>query len=123
MEYVNRVEKIGSSGYIKNDMEGSEKMKNKSRLTAIILSLIIILSILFSVIYITGNINHECSGNNCNVCHNIEICEQVINQIGLSFFYVIKILPVITIIGLLYCCLNRFLTHITLITLKVQLTC
>ncbi len=104
-------------------MEGSEKMKNKSRLTAIILSFFIALSIMLSVIYITENINHECSGNKCNICHNIEICEQVLSQIGLAFFHVIKILPILVITGLLFCHLNWFLMHITLITLKVQLTC
>lgn len=104
-------------------MEGSEKMKNKSRLTAIILSVFIALSIMVSVIYITENRNHECSGKSCNVCHNIEICEQILSQIGLAFFHVIKILPILVITGLLVCHLNCFLIHITLITLKVQLTC
>lgn len=98
-------------------------MKNRTRLTAIILSTIIILSVLLCLAYVTENINHECSGNDCNVCHNIELCERALSQVGLCIFHVISIVPVITIISMLPCVLNRFLTHITLITLKVQLTC
>lgn len=98
-------------------------MKNKTRLMAVILSVIMALFVLVSVVYIAENRNHECTGKDCDICHNIESCERVLSQLGLSVFYLASIIPVMMILSILPCVLDRFLMHKTLITLKVQLTC
>ncbi|SEW44875.1 hypothetical protein SAMN05421659_12335 [[Clostridium] fimetarium] len=57
----------------------------------IILAILIISLLMFSQIYISNHIHHQCSGENCPICNQIDFAIHILNQIvsGGEFFFVI----------------------------------
>ena len=77
---------------------------------------------LFSAVYIAVEADHDCSGEDCAICHQIGVCENLLKSLGLAgaaaaisaaFTYTVckAILPCTEMIGTL-----------TLVSLKVKLS-
>lgn len=47
----------------------------KKRLLVIIFTLLFVLSLIFTFSFISANINHECIGKECQICEEIDTCE------------------------------------------------
>ncbi len=96
--------------------------KNK-KLLAGLMALTVLIMLLFSVFFITSEARHNCIGENCPICHEVQTCFQVLNTLGTSglstvvavlgaaHFFVICVIPVF----------HRIPSH-TLVSLKVKLT-
>ena len=89
-----------------------------TRLLAAVLAVVM----LFSAVYIAVEANHNCSGEDCAICRQISICENLLKTLGLAgaaaaisaaFTYTVcrAILPCTEMIGTL-----------TLVSLKVKLS-
>ena len=89
-----------------------------TRLLAVVLAVVM----LSSAIYIAVEANHDCSGEDCAICRQISICENLLKTLGLAgaaaaitaaFTYTMcrAILPCTEMIGTL-----------TLVALKVKLS-
>ena len=97
-------------------------MTKKSRLITGLLAAVLAAVMLSSAIYIAVEANHNCSGEDCAICHQIGVCENLLKSLGLAgaaavitaaFTYTMcrAILPCAETIGTL-----------TLVALKVKLS-
>ena len=59
-------------------------MKKQIRLISLILCAALILSVMLSAIFVITHINHDCTGNVCEICHQISLCEQLLKKNGLA---------------------------------------
>ncbi|MDR0922778.1 MAG: hypothetical protein LBN31_00310 [Hungatella sp.] len=95
--------------------------KNKKLLAGFI-TLAVLFMLLFSVFFITAETRHNCIGENCPICLEIQACVQALNTLGTGLasavavfaaahFFVILVIPVF----------HRNPSH-TLVSLKVKLT-
>ncbi|WP_312428405.1 AraC family transcriptional regulator [Lacrimispora sp.] len=95
--------------------------KNKKLLAGFI-TLAILFMLLFSVFYITAEARHQCIGEDCPICLEVQACVQALNTLGTGIapvvsvfaaacFFVICVTPVF----------HRNPSH-TLVSLKVKLT-
>ncbi|MGL6218910.1 MAG: hypothetical protein ACRC36_12800 [Lacrimispora sphenoides] len=95
--------------------------KNKKLLAGFI-TLAILFMLLFSIFYITAEARHQCIGENCPICLEVQACVQALNTLGTglapavavfaaAYFFLICVIPVF----------HRNPSH-TLVSLKVKLT-
>ena len=78
---------------------------------------------LYSVIYISAESSHECTGENCPVCHQISICQSTLKELS-AVVLAAAISAVALIYNLCMCfyaCTN-FVQRYTLVSLKVKLS-
>lgn len=93
----------------------------KTRLIALIVTLMFLNVVLFSSLFIAHNINHECTGEHCSTCCQISLCEQALKHISLAAASVIISAALIyTALSLLSVWSLCPIT--TLVTLKVKLS-
>ena len=96
----------------------TKKFRFMTRLLAAVLAVVM----LSSAIYIAVEADHDCSGEDCAICHQIGVCENLLKSLGLAgaaaaitaaFTYTMckAILPCTEMIGTL-----------TLVSLKVKLS-
>ena len=50
------------------------KRRELKRLSAVLLSVIFVLSLIFSFSFIVSEADHDCSGENCEICQLIDFC-------------------------------------------------
>ena len=97
-------------------------MTKKLRLITGLLAAVLAAVMLSSAVYIAVEANHNCSGEDCAICHQLQVCENLLKSIGLAgaaavitaaFTYTMcrAILPCAETIGTL-----------TLVALKVKLS-
>ena len=97
-------------------------MTKKFRLITGLLAAVLAAVMLSSAVYIAVEANHNCSGEDCAICHQIGVCENLLKSLGLAgaaaaitaaFTYTMcrAILPCAETIGTL-----------TLVALKVKLS-
>ncbi len=96
-------------------------MKYKNGVAALAMAAIICVTILFSYIFIVENVHHNCSGDECSVCMEIEMAIQTISNLKVILFvpFVMALLCVFTQTCTMFKISNC--TKDTLITLKVEL--
>ena len=58
----------------------TKKLCFMTRLLAAVLAVVM----LSSAIYIAVEANHNCSGEDCAICHQLQICENLLKSIGLA---------------------------------------
>lgn len=98
-------------------------MKQSLRTISRMLCVIILLTIVLSVSYITHFTDHECIGNDCEICYHIQICEQTLKKLAagaaaLAGIAASRIVFVLIPVLLLTVCFSN-----TLIRMKVKLSC
>lgn len=96
-------------------------MTKKFRFMVRLLAVVLAVVMLSSAVYIAVEADHDCSGDDCAICRQISICENLLKSLGLAgaaaaitaaFTYTVcrAILPCAEMIGTL-----------TLVALKVKL--
>lgn len=96
-------------------------IKNKKRL-ALIVAAVFCFAMLFSALFIIAESNHDCTGENCKICYQINVCEQTLKNL----VSVVLAIIISCLIKFLYAKLNGFILLRTyshsLVTLKVKLS-
>ena len=59
-------------------------MTKKSRLITGLLAAVLAAVMLSSAVYIAVEANHNCSGEDCAICHQLQVCENLLKSIGLA---------------------------------------
>ena len=59
-------------------------MTKKSRLITGLLAAVLAAVMLSSAVYIAVEANHNCSGEDCTICHQLQVCENLLKSIGLA---------------------------------------
>ena len=54
----------------------------KAKRAAVITAVVLIIAMLFSVLFIAHETEHECTGADCQVCMKIDACENAIKNIS-----------------------------------------
>lgn len=52
------------------------------RITAMLVSAMMLAAILCSAVYIATETGHDCSGEDCPICACLQICDNILNRIG-----------------------------------------
>ncbi|ADL02788.1 hypothetical protein [Lacrimispora saccharolytica] len=96
-------------------------VKNR-KLLARLMTLAVIFMLLFSVLFITAESRHNCIGENCPICLEVQACIQVLNNLGTGLFTVAAVFAATQFFII---CTNPVIhrnpSH-TLVSLKVKLT-
>ena len=58
----------------------TKKLCFMTRLLAAVLAVVM----LFSAVYIAVEADHDCSGEDCAICHQIGVCENLLKSLGLA---------------------------------------
>ena len=58
----------------------TKKFRFMTRLLAVVLAVVM----LSSAIYLAVEANHDCSGEDCAICRQISICENLLKSLGLA---------------------------------------
>ena len=96
-------------------------LKNKNLIAGIVCA-VFVFTLLFSVIFIAVEIHHDCTGENCPICMEIQACVQTLQTLGAALAPII--LSITAIYSLVICAArscHRSALH-TLVSLKVKLT-
>lgn len=98
-------------------------MKNKQqRITAFIIGLIFVVFLLAASVFIAGNSQHDCIGDDCPICTSIELCYNIIHTFSCAVIGRIFVFAAMFIIVYKNNSKSKSLICInTLITLKVEL--
>ena len=96
-------------------------MKKSNKVIAIIITIYLFTTLLFSYLFIVENAHHVCTGEDCPICMEIEVAIHTI--------YSFKALPILPLILAVLCVFTHICmviieydcTKYTLITLKVEL--
>ena len=59
-------------------------MTKKSRFMTGLLAVVLAFVMLSSVAYIAAESDHDCTGVDCAICHQINVCENLLKSIGLA---------------------------------------
>ena len=59
-------------------------MTKKFRLITGLLAAVLAAVMLSSAVYIAVEANHNCSGEDCAICHQLQVCENLLKSIGLA---------------------------------------
>ena len=92
-------------------------MTKKSRLITGLLAAVLAAVMLSSAVYIAVEANHNCSGEDCAICHQLQVCENLLKSIGLAGAAAVRYAPCRVIPS----CAEVVRTF-TLVSLKVKLS-
>ena len=94
-------------------------MTKKFRFMTGLLAVVLAFVMLSSVAYIAAESDHDCTGVNCAICHQINVCENLLKSIGLAgsaaaaiLYILCRIIPSCTEVSRTF----------TLVSLKVKLS-
>lgn len=94
----------------------------KRRITAAIMCIVLLLVIAFSALYIVTEVHHDCSGDSCPICHEIQVCRQVLNTVGTAALVFVTCFSAVFILLTAFYVYSSTAEAVTLISLKVKLS-
>lgn len=57
-------------------------MSKRMRLSAACGAVLLIFALIFSVFFVAAEADHDCSGEHCAVCHQLQICQTLLEQLS-----------------------------------------
>ncbi|HOO61460.1 MAG TPA: hypothetical protein PKV44_03440 [Bacillota bacterium] len=97
-------------------------MPKHKRIISFIIFIAFTLGMLFSVLFIALEADHDCTGEHCPICLQIEICENTINKISFAIVSVSIIITLKQILVKILPIINEQYLLSTPITLKDKMT-
>lgn len=97
-------------------------MTKKCRMTAYVTCFALLFVMFISTAYIIKEADHDCTGENCPICHEIQICQKILNTVGTAIVaatFFVSALVVLNTLPTIHFCETA---AITLISLKVKLS-
>ena len=95
-------------------------MTKKFRFLTGLLAVVLAFVMLSSVAYIAAESDHECTGVDCAICHQINVCENLLKSIGLAGSATVAAILYI-LCRIIPSCIEVARTF-TLVSLKVKLS-
>lgn len=97
-------------------------MSKKCRVVAILIAAAVLFVMLSSACYIAVEADHDCTGEDCPICYQINICENTLKSLGQA----VASVTLAVFIGIFAASLPSFekrqAVHKTLVSLKVKLS-
>lgn len=97
-------------------------MTKKRRIAAMAMCLALLLVMFFSTVYMIREADHNCTGENCPICHEIRICRQILNTVGTAVLGAAVFSFASVFLTALTSAHRRESAAVTLISLKVKLS-
>lgn len=102
-------------------MNHTETMKREKSIIAVLLASLVLCAIVLSNLYISEHIQHDCTGEDCPVCAEIQQRESLIHQIGEGFASLMVVAALIGLVNSAPAVIRLFILRETLISIKVRL--
>lgn len=97
-------------------------MEKKKKIAAILLAVAVLLVVLYSALFIAAETNHDCTGENCPICYQINVCQNALKNLSSAVCTAILTAAFIhTLCKNILICRN-FVQNYTLVSLKVKLS-
>ena len=97
-------------------------MTKKFRFMTGLLAVVLAFVMLSSVAYIAAESDHECTGVDCAICHQINVCENLLKSIGLAGSAAAAAAPARYILCRILSSCTEAARAFTLVSLKVKLS-
>lgn len=97
-------------------------MTKKKRLFAALLAVAVIFVVLFSAFFIAENANHYCVGDDCSICSQVTVCENVLRTIGSAAVTALVAVFFGGFVSFLTAFFKKTAYSTSLVTLKVKLS-
>ena len=97
-------------------------MTKKSRLITGLLAAVLAAVMLSSAVYIAVEANHNCSGEDCAICHQLQACENLLKSIGLAGAAAVLAVAVRDALCRIIPSCAELVRTFTLVSLKVKLS-
>lgn len=97
-------------------------MKKRKRIIAMLLAGMILVVMLCSALFITKEADHDCVGENCPICCQINICRNIMKNLSLAAGTVVFAAAFIYTLGERVSACRNAVQSVTLVSLKVKLT-
>lgn len=94
----------------------------RNKIIAIFFIILLVLIMFFATIFVVEEIDHDCDGENCPICYQISVCENIIKVLGNGLIVAITAIYLLTNHKLYFCFKNVFVKKLTLVILKVKLS-
>lgn len=98
-------------------------MKQHLRIISVVLCFVIVFSIVLSTAFIINFTNHECSGDDCEICYHIHTCEQTLKKLAIGTSVLAGSIAMRIVSALIPALCYNFRSGDTLISMKVKLSC
>ena len=59
-------------------------MEKKKRIAALLLAVTILFVMLYSALFIAAEADHDCVGENCPICYQINVCQNTLKNLSLA---------------------------------------
>ena len=97
-------------------------MEKKTRIAALLLAATVLLVMLYSALFIAAEADHDCVGENCPICYQINVCQNALKNLSLAVCAVAFAAAfTYTLCRSISACADVIPSY-TLISLKVKLT-
>ena len=97
-------------------------MTKKFRFLTGLLAAVLAVVMLSSAVYIAVEADHDCSGEDCAICHQINVCENLLKSIGLAGSAVATAAAILYILCRIIPSCTEVARTFTLVSLKVKLS-
>ena len=98
-------------------------MKTNIRIIAILLCIVMVLSMVLSAAFIITSTDHECTGEECEICHNIHNCERTLKSVLSGLCYLLAMLFMVKVSVPTPVIYHQTVFNPTLISMKVKFSC
>ena len=94
-----------------------------TRLLAAVLAVVMLSSAVYlAVAYIAAESDHDCTGVDCAICHQINVCENLLKSIGLAGSAAATVAAILYILCRIIPSCTEVARTFTLVSLKVKLS-
>ena len=97
-------------------------MTKKFRFMTGLLAVVLAFVMLSSVAYIAAEADHDCTGVDCAICHQINACENLLKNIGLAGFAAAAAAVLLYVLCRIISSCTEVIHTFTLVSLKVKLS-
>ena len=59
-------------------------MEKKKRIAALVLAVTVLFVMLYSALFIAAEADHDCVGENCPICYQINVCQNTLKSLSLA---------------------------------------
>ena len=97
-------------------------MTKRKRIISLVVAAAVLFVMLYSALYIAAEANHDCVGENCPVCYQINVCQNALKNLSLAVCAAVfaAALPYTLCRGISVC--TDYAQSYTLVSLKVKLS-
>jgi hypothetical protein len=95
--------------------------KNLKNIVALSMTILIFLALIYAHIFIVTHIHHNCSGEGCPICSEIQLAKAMIQQISSAILTVIYLITFVCIMDEGISISNHVILSITPVQMKVRM--